>query len=97
MCTGGLSLAAASKLDKETGKYSRGFSFAAVWGTFLVIFLATVGQYVLGGSARGCAGKREGDYSTPLMTGFWLGKYFLNSKLIGGCDEAASTHSNSHH
>ena len=40
---------------------------------FLVLFLALVGQYVLGGAARGCVGSVKSEYATPMLTGFWLG------------------------
>ena len=66
-----LAIAAASYLDSNDAK---GFGFAAIWSMFLVLFFSILGQYVLGGAARGCAGKKESDMSNPVMTGFLLGK-----------------------
>ena len=76
----------------ELGKYNlKGFGFAAVWTLFLVVFLALLGQYVLGGAARGFVGEVESKYATPLLTGFWLGTTFMLSIafFILGCVFAA--------
>jgi len=60
-----MAIVTASSLEDN----QRGFGFAAIWTLFLVIFLKILGQYVLGGSARGCAGQKVSQYSTPLLTG----------------------------
>lgn len=61
-----MAIVTASSLEDN----QRGFGFAAIWTLFLVIFLKILGQYVLGGSARGCAGQKVSQYSTPLLTGY---------------------------
>jgi len=73
------------------GDNLKGFGFAAVWSMFLVTFLAVLGQYVLGGSARGCVGEKQSEYATPLLTGFWLGTSFMLSIafFVLGCIFAA--------
>ena len=83
-----MAMVTASSVD---GDNLKGFGFAAVWSMFLVIFLAMLGQYVLGGSARGCMGAKESEYATPLLTGFWLGTTFMLSIafFILGCIFAA--------
>eukprot|EP00614_Pseudopedinella_elastica_P009973 CAMPEP_0172587112 /NCGR_PEP_ID=MMETSP1068-20121228/6235_1 /TAXON_ID=35684 /ORGANISM="Pseudopedinella elastica, Strain CCMP716" /LENGTH=186 /DNA_ID=CAMNT_0013382031 /DNA_START=224 /DNA_END=785 /DNA_ORIENTATION=+ len=68
-----MAIVTASALDDE----HKGFGFAAIWSMFLITFLAVLGQYVLGGAARGCVGSAKSSYSTPLMTGFWLGTSFM--------------------
>jgi len=69
----------------------KGFGFGAIWTMFLIIFLVLLGQYVLGGSARGLVGDVKSKYATPLLTGFWLGTTFMLSVafFILGCVYAA--------
>jgi hypothetical protein len=45
----------------------------ALCSLFLVLFLALLGQHVLGGAARGCIGEASSVHATPMLTGFWLG------------------------
>jgi len=40
-----------------------------------------LGQYVLGGSARGCAGSKVSEYSTPLLTGRFYLKFAIENRL----------------
>lgn len=58
---------------------------------FLVLFLALLGQYVLGGAARGCAGDPQSQHATPMLTGFWLGTCFMLAVtfFVLGCVFAA--------
>ena len=73
-----LAMMAASYLDGEDAK---GFGFAAIWSMFLVIFMVAIGMYTIGGSASGCFFK-EREYSTPLLTGFFLGRLPSSSCII---------------
>jgi hypothetical protein len=56
-----------------------------------VLFLALLGQYVLGGAARGCIGEPQSLHATPMLTGFWLGTCFMLAVtfFVLGCVFAA--------
>ena len=49
------------------------FRYICLRSLFLVLFLALLGQHVLGGAARGCIGDATSVHDTPMLTGFWLG------------------------
>jgi hypothetical protein len=82
-----MAIVTASELDNDL----KGFGFGAIWTMFLILFLMFLGQYVLGGAARGCAGSKVSEYATPLLTGFWLGTTFMLAVafFILGCVYAA--------